>query len=64
MIALGLPSEDRNMSEEQDFDPQPDPPSAADDEYADSDPQPDPGVTAEPPDELEPELNPQPEPPG
>ena len=52
------------MSEEQDFDPQPDPPSAADDEYADSDPQPDPGVTAEPPDELEPELNPQPEPRG
>ena len=52
------------MSEEQEFNPQPDPPGAADDEYADFNPQPDPpGVTAEPPDKPEGEPDAQPDPP-
>jgi hypothetical protein len=65
MIARDVLSEVRNMSESQEFNPQPDPPGADEDEYADFNPQPDPpGETAEPPDDPESELNPQPEPPG
>jgi hypothetical protein len=52
------------MSEEQDFNPQPDPPAAKEEDGADFNPQPDPPASPEPPYEQETELNPQPEPPG